>query len=51
MTSRAWFWTDDWQAGEREVDEAIARGDVTGFASAAELMAHLRSLPDDTTPG
>lgn len=23
---QAWFWTPEWQAKEREVDEAIARG-------------------------
>ena len=30
---QAWFWTPEWQAKEREADEAIARGDVRTFAS------------------
>lgn len=25
-----WFWTEEWQKGEREVDEAIARGELLG---------------------
>jgi hypothetical protein len=50
MTDQAWFWTEEWQAGGREVDEEIARGEVTEFASADDLVAYLRSLPHDTTP-
>ena len=42
--SQAWFWTEEWQAGEREVDERVARGDVQEFASGEELMAHLRRI-------
>ena len=40
-TDQAWFWTDEWQAGEREVDEAIARGDVKHFADADSFLASL----------
>jgi bifunctional DNA-binding transcriptional regulator/antitoxin component of YhaV-PrlF toxin-antitoxin module len=42
--SQAWFWTEEWQAGEREVDEELARGDYLDFASGEELMAHLRRI-------
>jgi hypothetical protein len=31
---QAWYWRPRWQAGEREVDEHVARGDV--IADAAE---------------
>lgn len=30
---QAWFWTPDWQAGEREADEDIAEGRVTRMKS------------------
>ncbi len=39
----AWFHTAEWQAKEREADEAIARGEVSGpFASAGAAIRHLR---------
>lgn len=40
---QAWFWTPDWQAGEREVDAAIAAGRTTYFGSAEEFLAALDS--------
>jgi hypothetical protein len=40
---QAWFWTPEWQAKEREADEAIARGDTTFFASDEEFMAWLEA--------
>ena len=51
MKDQAWFWTDEWQAGEREAVGEIARGEVTEFASGEDLTAYLRSLPHDTAPG
>ena len=42
----AWFWTPEWQAKEREADEAIAAGDYTTFDSGAEFLAHLEKLDD-----
>ncbi|MEK7560449.1 MAG: AbrB/MazE/SpoVT family DNA-binding domain-containing protein [Patescibacteria group bacterium] len=37
-----WFYTKEWQVKEREADEAIARGKVSGlFTTADQLMAHL----------
>jgi AbrB family looped-hinge helix DNA binding protein len=40
---QAWFWTKEWQEKEKEADEAIAKGEVSGpFKSADELIWHLR---------
>ena len=40
---QAWFWTKEWQTKEKEVDEAIAKGEVSGpFKTADELIRHLR---------
>ena len=42
---QAWFYTPEWQAKEREVDEAIAKGQVSGpFSSATELLTSLKKL-------
>jgi hypothetical protein len=40
---QAWFWTDEWQAGEREVDEALARGEYKTFNSVEEMLADLHA--------
>lgn len=41
---QAWFWSEEWQASEREASESIARGEVSGpFETAEELIKHLRS--------
>jgi hypothetical protein len=40
---QAWFWTPEWQAGEREADEAIAAGHTTYFGSAEEFLVALDS--------
>jgi len=40
---QAWFWTKEWQQKEKEADEAIAKGDVSGpFKKADDLIRHLR---------
>ncbi|WP_220657461.1 hypothetical protein [Tsukamurella sp. TY48] len=44
-----WFWTKEWQAGEREVDEHIARGEVTTFASGEEFIEHLDEAVSEGT--
>ena len=42
---QAWFYTPEWQAKEREADEAIAQGQVSGpFSTATELLSHLKKL-------
>ncbi len=38
---QAWFWTREWQAGEREVDEDIRAGRVIGpFKNIEEMKKH-----------
>ena len=40
---QAWFWTKEWQGKEKDADEAIAKGEVSGpFKTADELIRHLR---------
>jgi antitoxin MazE len=42
---QAWFWSREWQEEEREADEAISNGEVSGpFESADELVRHLRKV-------
>jgi hypothetical protein len=39
-----WFWTPEWQEGEREIDEARARGERGEiFYSAEEFLAALEA--------
>ena len=41
---QAWFWTQEWQEREREADEAIGSGELSGpFESADDLIRHLRN--------
>ena len=35
---QAWFWTEEWQEGERKVDEYIAAGDFETFDSIEEFL-------------
>lgn len=41
--SQAYFWTKEWQAGEREASEDIRKGRVKAFKSTKELLKDLRS--------
>lgn len=41
--NQRWFWTEDWQAREREAESDIAAGRITNFADAEEF---LKALPD-----
>lgn len=43
--SQAWFWTERWQQGEREVDEEIAAGLVQSFDDVESFIAYLESDP------
>ena len=43
-TKDAWFWSPPWQAGEEEVDAALARGEGVTFDSAEEFLADLDRL-------
>lgn len=40
--SQAYFWTKEWQAGEREAERDIREGRVKSFKSIKELMNDLR---------
>jgi hypothetical protein len=41
VADQAWFWTPEWQAGEREADEDIAAGRTTFFASTEDFLTAL----------
>ena len=38
---QAWFWSEAWQAGEREVDKQLANGEYDDFDTVEELLADL----------
>ena len=39
--SQAYFWTEEWQKGERKADEDIKAGRVKRFKSTADAVKHL----------
>ena len=41
--SQAYFWTEEWQAAEREADEDIRAGRIQTFESVDELLADLEA--------
>ena len=41
--SQAYFWTKEWQSGEREAEDDIRKGRVRKFKSLKGLMKDLRS--------
>jgi hypothetical protein len=43
---QAWFWTESWQAGERETDEDIARGRGRVFESSEAFLASFEEDPE-----
>lgn len=44
---QVWFWTPEWQEGERQVDAEIAEGRGTIYCSGEEFLA---ALETDMTP-
>ncbi|MFE9934590.1 AbrB/MazE/SpoVT family DNA-binding domain-containing protein [Streptomyces sp. NPDC005533] len=40
-TDQAWFWTERWQAGEREASEDIAAGRTVRHEDVDSMFAHL----------
>ena len=42
--SAAWFWAEEWQRREREVQESYNRGDFTRHESGEALINHLEKL-------
>lgn len=41
---QGWFWTERWQSMEREVDEHVARGEVSTHEAGDAFLAHLERL-------
>ena len=41
---QAWFWTEQWQKPEREVDEHVAAGRVVVHETGEDFLAHLSDL-------
>ena len=41
--SQAYFWTEEWQRGEKEAEEAKRKGKFKEFDKAAEAIKWLRS--------
>lgn len=41
---QAWFWTEQWQRREREVDEHVARDEVAMHQSTDDFLTHLDEL-------
>ena len=42
-----WFWTERWQAMEREADEGIAAGRVSRAMDVDEFIESIRQIDDD----
>lgn len=47
--SQAWFWSDEWQEGEREASVDIRHGRTREFANAAEAIEFLRRQAESET--
>ena len=47
--TQAWFWTPEWQRGEREADEELAAGSAETFGSGEDFLDALRSRAKPTT--
>lgn len=47
---QAWFWTPEWQAGEREVDEEIARGEIIVSENIDDFIAQIDAVYKEAHP-
>ena len=43
--SQAYFWTKEWQAGEREAEADIRKGRVKAFKNVKQLIKNLAPSP------
>jgi len=43
---QSWFWQQDWQDREREVEAHLARGEATTHASTEDFLAYLDEHSD-----
>ena len=41
--NQSWFWSREWQAGEKKVDQYIERGEIETFDSMEEFLSSLRN--------
>lgn len=44
---QAWFWTERWQAREREADAHVEAGEVTTHESAEDFLEHLDAVVEE----
>ena len=44
---QAWYWTSEWQQGEREADADLAAGRTRVFGSGEEFLASLEDAVHD----
>jgi antitoxin PrlF len=44
---QSWYWSDDWQAGEREADDDMTAGRSEAFDSDEEFERRLAQVPLD----
>jgi len=42
--TEAWFWEERWNAGEREVDEYVRKGEITVSETVDDFVADLTAL-------
>ena len=42
--TQAWFWTPEWQAGERQADADLAAGSLETFESGEAFVGALRKI-------
>lgn len=40
--SQAWFWSDEWQKGERKVNKEIKQGKIKRFESLNDFLSDLK---------
>jgi hypothetical protein len=40
---QAWFWTTEWQAGERQADEDLSSGNYEDFDNMDDFIASLKT--------
>jgi AbrB family looped-hinge helix DNA binding protein len=48
--TQAWFWSPEWQQGEREAEADLAAGRIETVASGEEMISALRSIAKRIEP-